>query len=156
MRNALAVLVFGLLSVDGFSQSRDEKAIRETVIYFFDALANFDEVGMRSRVTEDFILLEHGERWSIDTLIARVKPMSKHSFKRINVLLFSTVKKTGDIAWTAYDNEARITLDGNERTVRWLESAVLKKEQGKWKLALLHSTRMPAGHTADQRNPDPD
>jgi ketosteroid isomerase-like protein len=142
-RIRIAFLLFALLPFHGFAQDKNEHtAVRQTVVDFFETLSTFDDDGLRRCVTHDFILLEDGERWSIDTLIAKVKPMRKVNFKRINKLIFTSLEQKDDLAWTAYDNEAIITVDGKQRTVQWLESAVLRKENGKWKIAMLHSTRI--------------
>ena len=37
---------------------------------------------------------------------------------------------------------AGFSAGNRQQTVRWLESAVLTREEGKWKIAVLHSTRL--------------
>jgi ketosteroid isomerase-like protein len=60
--------------------------------------------------------------------------------KRVNTIDFIKVTVKGPVAWVSYHNMADIAKKGKQRQVRWLESAVLEKTKGEWKVALLHST----------------
>ena len=110
-----------------------------TVQYFFAAISAFDYARMELVVTDDFQLLEDGEVWDIDTLIAAIRP-SEDPYIRSN--FFSLVKEESrnEIAWVSYWNRATFTLSGDTSEAIWLESALLFKEQGEWKMQLMHST----------------
>ena len=62
--------------------------------------------------------------------------------KRINKFQFIKTEQNGDIAWVSYHNTAEFSLNEKQQTINWLESAVLRKENGRWKIKLLHSTRV--------------
>lgn len=49
-------------------------------------------------------------------------------------------KISGKIAWTTYYNQADVTRNGTAYVVKWLETAILTKEDGQWKIKTLHST----------------
>jgi hypothetical protein len=95
--------------------------------------------------TEDFLILEQGVIWNKDTVVNLLQRMLKSDQKRtrinrINVVEFEHKGKT---AWGSYWNEADIiTNDGPVRKIKWLESAVLVRQKGQWKIKLLHSTRL--------------
>lgn len=47
-------------------------------------------------------------------------------------------------AWIAYVNEGSITKPGAGTTpMQWLESAVLERQGGVWKMTFFQSTRVP-------------
>ena len=46
------------------------------------------------------------------------------------------------MAWVSYWNKAEIRREDQLRTVVWLESAVMVRENDRWKIQLLHSTRL--------------
>ena len=116
-------------------------SIEATVIRFFDGLSEVNPTKIKEQCTADFLLLEVGEVWNMDTLIAKISPMKNVNFKRVNTFSFIQTEQRGDIAWTSYHNTADLTMDERKRSINWLESAVLVKESGKWKIKLLHSTK---------------
>lgn len=118
------------------------KGPEQAIVRFFDGLALLNDTLIRETTTADFLLLEHGEVWNCDTLLRRIAPMKGRAFKRVNEFKFIQTKKQGKTAWVAYDNKAYVTIDDRQRTLHWLESATVRKQKGKWRVALLHSTRM--------------
>ena len=50
---------------------------------------------------------------------------------------------TGDMAWITYVNQGSIKDASGTKDVTWLESAVLEKENGAWRIRFFHSTRVP-------------
>ena len=55
-----------------------------------------------------------------------------------------------DITWVSYWNRATFSGEQVNREQLWLESAVLVREDGHWRIRMLHSTRVasediPAG-----------
>ena len=123
---------------DAFAQ-RD--SIEATIIRFFDGLSEVNPAKLKEHCTADFLLLEVGEVWNMDTLISKISRMRHVNFKRVNTFSFIRTEQQGDIAWTSYHNTADFAVDDRKRSVNWLESAVLVREAGKWKIKLLHSTR---------------
>lgn len=134
------LIIFSLnLTVQAQRTSESDK-IEGTVTRFFDGLAQLDDDKIKAEVTKDFTLLEHGLVWNTDTLLNRIKPRKGQNIKRINTLVFTITEQSGDTAWTVYYNTADFHSGDKVRTVKWLESAVLVKIRGTWKLKLLHST----------------
>ena len=137
------IIVFFLLIsfVNLHAQSEsDNQQVEGTIVKFFEGLSSLKDEDIRSQVTDDFILLEDGEWWTVDTLITAISPMKKRNFKRINSFKFVKTEQVGSVAWTSYENTAEVTVDGKQREIKWLESAVLVRLDEKWKIKMLHST----------------
>lgn len=118
-----------------------QQAVQQTVIQMFDALSNRDSVRLKLYCTDDITLYEYGQVWNLDTLITRaIRLNTETTFKRINTLDFINTTISRDAAWATYYNQAAITLKGQQRTVKWLETVVLLKEEKRWKIKVLHST----------------
>jgi hypothetical protein len=100
-----------------------------------------DHLKMKAVVTDDFQLLEAGEDWSLTDLINVVKPSE---YKRRNYFSVIKTRVYSDVAWVSYWNKATFNNGKEESTVAWLESAVMVKVAGQWKMQMLHSTRIKA------------
>ena len=107
---------------------------------FFDAIAALDDSAMRAELTADFTLVEHAQVLNADSLTKGLAPLKVKTFKRVNKIDFVKSDEIGDAAWVVYYNTAEVTIGEMHRTVKWLESAALVKQGGKWKIKLLHST----------------
>jgi hypothetical protein len=118
----------------------EELKVNATVVKFFDALTELDLVKLKLQVTKDFMLLEEGEIWNTDSLSNYFEPMKKLNITRVNKFSFVKTTVTDQTAWTAYFNRADMKRGEKKMSKDWLESAVLVKEDGIWKISLLHST----------------
>lgn len=107
---------------------------------FFEGLSLVREDLLFEHTTKDFVLLEAGMVWNNDTLIKRIAPLKNTNFERKNSFTFLSTKQQGDVAWVSYWNQAIINRNGKTSTPKWLESVVLVKESGRWKIQLMQST----------------
>ena len=107
----------------------------------FAAMSKHDGKAMQQTATEDFQLLEHGEDWTMQRLIEAVQPKGK-PHERKNFFCQIQARQIGNVAWVSYWNKAEIRSESGMRTVVWLESAVVVKDVDRWKIQLLHSTRV--------------
>lgn len=115
----------------------------EPVKELFAAMSKQDGDAMQATATNDFQLLEHGEDWSMQKLVEVVKPKGK-PYERKNFFKQIRARQNGDVAWISYWNKAEIRRESGLRTIAWLESAVIVKDNGRWKVQLMHSTRLDA------------
>lgn len=130
---ALSVL---LLPARALAQS----APFESVVAFFAALSVADHPGIRNSVTDDILILEQGEVWNLEKLLSLVKPKP---LVRRNFFSIVSEDVRGDTALINYWNKAvEISATGEERTRAWLESVVVVKAGGAWKIQQMHSTRL--------------
>ncbi len=136
-----ACIIFSFISLYAGAQKKtEEKHIQETIITFFDALADLNNNGMKAAVTNDFTLVEHGLIWNIDSLINHLEPVRSMNMKRLNTINFVKTEQKGDVSWVVYYNTADVSVGDKQMKWKWLESALLVKQDGKWRLKLLHST----------------
>jgi len=142
MKKIFSILLLTTLAYVPLQAQDDTAAIQGVVIAFFEGLSRLEDEAVSSEVTKDFQLLEDGAVWNLDTLLAHMAPMKSRDIKRVNAFHFITTERQGDMAWLSYENTAHLSLQDKRQTVRWLESAVMKKEGGRWKIRMLHSTRL--------------
>jgi hypothetical protein len=122
--------------------AKDKKQIEASIIAFFEGMSVISETQMKAELTPDFILVEHGLIWNADSLITHLKPMIGRNVKRVNRLVFDLPSQTGDLATVVYHNSADFITGEKKQTVNWLESAVVVRQAGRWKIKLLHSTTL--------------
>ena len=123
----------------GTTSNGEDPVAFKAVQDLFAAMSDFDYSDMRAQVTKDFQVLENGDVWAIDDLIAAIKP-SGRKYERRN--FFSVIKTVADddVVWVSYWNRAAFESSGRRSEAAWLESAVMVKIDEVWKLQLLHST----------------
>jgi hypothetical protein len=132
----------GVLCLSSIAAAEDHPAF-QPVKELFAAMSKHDGKAMQEQATEDFQLLEHGEDWSMQMLVDAVQPKGD-PYERKNFFKQIRARQEGNVAWISYWNKAEIRRTSGLRTVVWLESAVIVKEGDRWKVQLLHSTRVDA------------
>ena len=106
---------------------------------FFAALSEFDYARMKTVVTDDFQILEAGEVWDIETLIKLTKPHENNVVRR-NFFSLIKVDSREEIAWLSYWNKANFKTSDEIIEMAWLEGVFLVKDNGAWRMQLMHST----------------
>jgi ketosteroid isomerase-like protein len=125
------------------AQTQSEKQqVQQVVHLVFDALSEGNIAKMEQAVTADVTILETGEVWTLDTIRSYFRKPRPADFKRVNTLDFFQTEVQNKMAFVSYYNTADIHANGNNKTVKWLESAVLIKDDKAWKVKMLHSTRL--------------
>lgn len=127
------------------SNNNQQAKIHQTLNRFFDGFSALDTSIIRQSITRDFVLLEDGTVWNMDSIQANfvlVKNQIKDAtMKRVNHFDIIQTEITGNSAYVAYHNTANISLNDTPiAKLTWLESAFLVKEDNGWKITLLHST----------------
>jgi ketosteroid isomerase-like protein len=122
----------------------DQDAIRKRLIDWYRAFANprVDRVYYRSFVTDDYLLLENGELLDaagdealLDTAAEDQVRSDSFDFRKLRV--------DGDHGYAVYFLNSELNDPTNgERRLRFLESAVMRRVGGIWRVAVLHSTRI--------------
>ena len=125
-----------------FAQTPEKVEVQQVITRFFDALSVANIPQMKAEVAEGFILLENGEIWTIDTLANKISRPKPEGYLRQNSFDFIKTKIEKNRAWVYYKNKAEITSKTRNATIKWLESAILRKEKGRWQMELMHSTPM--------------
>ena len=135
-------LIFLLFTQFSFAQTPEKVEVQQVITRFFDALSVANIPQMKAEVLDGFILLENGEIWTIDTLANKISRPKPEGYLRQNSFDFITTKIEKNRAWVYYKNKAEITSKTRTATIKWLESAILRKEKGRWRMELMHSTPM--------------
>jgi ketosteroid isomerase-like protein len=101
-----------------------------------------DKEKYRATLADDYLLLEDGEIFDADGDISYM-PKPEDEYKRTDVFDFRSVKIQGESAYAIYFLKSDITDKANgKRNFKFLESAILRRHGGSWRVALLHSTRV--------------
>lgn len=122
----------------------EEAAVKRRMADWYRAFSNprVDRAYYASFMTDDYLLLENGELLDkagdiafLDALPADLQRSNRFDYRRVAI--------SGDRADLVYFLESDMVDSANgARHRRWLESATLRREDGEWRCALLHSTRI--------------
>jgi ketosteroid isomerase-like protein len=147
MKQGLLILIIlftvtsSSLAQEKFSESETE--VQQIIRQMFDALSTRDSISLKNYCTPDIALFEHGQVWNLDSLIRKgIRENTASDFKRVNTFDFIDTSIEGNTAWATYNLRSDILRGGKEGTIYWLETVVLVKQNRRWKLKVLHSTRI--------------
>jgi len=115
--------------------------IERTVDAFFDALRKEDKVAFQRLTTTSFYSFDGGERYSGTELVDVVRDAHARGVQLNWSIGPLDTKFRCDVAWSAWENVGSAGIPPNVRPVRWLESAVLVRQNESWKIDFFHSQR---------------
>lgn len=137
-------------SSPAFDPAADKAAAQQLIQDVFDNVwSGTDTSYVRRYQTDDFVILEHGEVWTNDTIrnwqLRQAATRRPDAPTRLNSFDFFRTEQNGDEIWMAYHNTAHWVDAGRDTvgTMGWLESGVAVRTGEGWKLRMMHSTRMP-------------
>jgi hypothetical protein len=143
MKYKLPLLLMFALPLATLGQSSAQRGpLQKVIVDFFDAISTLNESNIRSYLTSDFTLLEGGQAGNTDTLLNALSKRKATDYKRVNTIDFIKSEQQKNTGWVAFYNTADITIKGERKVVKWLESAVLVKRGKSWKIQMLHSTKV--------------
>jgi ketosteroid isomerase-like protein len=121
----------------------DQAQVVDAIRSMFAALAAEDIPKLRAVIAPDFYAFEAGGRITGDALIDLIK--KAHAAGKVYAWTVNEpeVHIDADMAWVTYVNRGSIKDTSETKNVSWLESAILRKEEGNWRIQFLHSTRIP-------------
>jgi ketosteroid isomerase-like protein len=140
----VTLLCLGLLTGCQPSRRADDEVagVRRALEGFFAAISSFDYRALRAAGTADYVLLEDGLVWNMDSLVSTVQDLQKDGLTIAYTLEDFRPSIAGPVAWATYRNRGILRGPKGADTLRWVESAIFRHQGGAWKLALLHSTRV--------------
>jgi ketosteroid isomerase-like protein len=125
------------------SASNDQTEVVETLRNLFTAAIAEDSPRFHALLTPDFYCFDGGRRYDVESLYNLVLTLHKAG----NVYAWSVndpeVHISGHLAWITYVNRGSITNASGTQQLSWLESAILVKDSGNWRIRFFHSTRVP-------------
>jgi hypothetical protein len=143
MKLFVCITIIFSFSKFSFAQdnSKNDREVQQIVEKAFQAFSDASIKSMEEVVTADVKILEQGEVWTLDSIRYYFRKKRPADYKRVNTLEFFQTEVQGKMAFVSYHNRADFHANNKDRTVNWLESAVLVNDKGKWKIKMLHSTR---------------
>ncbi len=154
-RIASALFTLGFITVSISAQSckttdADKTAVVDALRTLY-AGATVDDMGkMHSVTAPTFYGFDGGHQYSnIDDLMKVVKAQQDKGVKYVWNVTAPKVTIHCNEAWITYVNDGSFQLPGSvtPTPAQWLESAVLQKQAGAWKIIFFHSTSVPAPKT---------
>ena len=146
MKKLILITLIALLT--GFQLSAQKKTkeekVQDAIWKFFHGIEQYDYDAIRDACTDDFVIFENGVKMSCEDFIGFIKNYENMGASDMNYQLdhFTTEIK-GRNAWVTLDNRGSGRLGEQKLEFNWLESAILQKEKGQWKIAFYHSTEKP-------------
>ena len=122
----------------------DEEKVIEAVRLMYVAATNDDVAQFRNVASADFYAFDVGKRLTGEELMELVK--NAHAAGKVYVWQVTEpqVHIDGRTAWITYVNRGSLQDAAGRKDLSWLESAVLGKENGVWRIQFFHSTRVPS------------
>ncbi|GAC1432360.1 MAG: hypothetical protein NVSMB68_04820 [Thermoanaerobaculia bacterium] len=113
------------------------------MVSMYVAATNDDLARFHSVAASDFYAFDGGKRFTGDELMALIR--SLHAAGKVYVWRVTEpeVHVDGNTAWITYINRGSLRDSSGTKNLSWLESAVLQKESGSWRIHFFHSTRVP-------------
>jgi ketosteroid isomerase-like protein len=116
----------------------EKQNVEEVIHNFYDAASTHNYQGIRDLCTDDYILFESGQVMNVEDFINFITPFESATMTYNLEDVKTNVE--GSVAWIRLRSKAKSTMDEQVMDYEWLESAVLKKQEGIWKIAFYHST----------------
>lgn len=121
-------------------QTSEEDKVSNTIQTFFDALAVEDFARFRTLTTEDMDAYDLGHHLNREQIIGFIQSVHAEGKKFDWNVSEPKAHIIGDKAWITYLNKGALYVGNDKQAKTWLESAVLEKHHGDWKVRFLHST----------------
>lgn len=150
MRLLIPLFAMVLLAFSSAAQAacrpsaKDSRQVETAVRGLYAALAAEDQTGVQGVTTTDFYAYDVGRRFNTAAELAAAIRQAHASGVILEWNLGPVdVHVTCDTAWAAWENDGRAGPKGTLQPMHWLESAVLVRDGGGWRIRFLHSTRAP-------------
>jgi hypothetical protein len=121
----------------------DDAAVVQTIRTMYDAATTDDLKKFESVAAPGFYMYDNGRRFEGDAIMKLIMAQHAKGAKYVWTVTQPDVHVYCDEAWIAYVNDGSVQTgpDAAATPIKWLESAVLRREGGDWKVVFFHSTR---------------
>jgi hypothetical protein len=143
---AIAFALIGLSIVfhRGPTPPEVEKAkVVATMESMFAAATNDDLEKWHEVAAPDFSAFDNGKRFEGDALMELIKTLHGQGRTYRWKVTEPEVQIDRGTAWITYVNKGSMQDATGTKDMTWLESAILQKGNGGWRIRFLHSTRVP-------------
>ncbi len=143
---ALALLSPSLSAQTCKTVEADKTAVVDAVRTLYAGGSANDMARMHSVLDPTFYIFDNGHQYnSIDDLMKVITTLRNQGAKFVWNVTDPRVTLHCNDAWITYVNSGSIQLPSSPTPTptQWLESAILEKHDGLWKLVFMQSTRVP-------------
>lgn len=106
------------------------------------AAATKDDFDLFHSVTAaTFFAFDNGKRFDGDQLMTLIQGAHRSGKVYVWNVTDPEVHLSGNLAWVTYTNRGSLTDSSGTHPLTWLESVVLEKRSGQWRVLFLHSQR---------------
>ena len=131
------------------NSAEEAAAVKQMLVDWYAAYSTTDEARYKEFVVEEYVLLENGVIMGLEDDLKAMRGRLP-GYRRKDAFDFRSVRLHGDLAYATYFLESEMVDDTKIQQRKWLESAVLRRVNGRWRCALLHSTRISGTDTPRQ------
>jgi ketosteroid isomerase-like protein len=124
------------------SSPADPVQVVETMRTMYAAAAADDLARFHSVTTPDFYAFDGGTRYDGDALMNTLKSFHAKGIVYVWSVTQPHVESDCHLAWITYINRGSMKDASGTKDLTWLESAVLEKQAGAWRIRFFHSTRV--------------
>ena len=121
--------------------------IERTVQNFFNALRKKDKAAFQRVTTSSFYSFDVGKRFAGTELVDVIRDAHARGVQLNWSIGPLDTKVRCEVAWAAWENVGSAGIPPDVRPVRWLESAVLVRHDGAWKIDF----SIPSGRQRNSR-----
>lgn len=136
-------LAFAAGAACGETPASDEDQVVEAMRTLYVAATNDDLALFHTVAAPDFYAFDVGKRFDGDALMELIKNLHAAGSVYVWRVAEPEVHVHADTALITYVNRGSVQDASGRRDVTWLESAFLRKDEGRWRIQFLHSTRVP-------------
>jgi hypothetical protein len=143
---AIALPLLAVLAAASTAQARaacppaDPTAVADTVREMYAALSVDDMARMQRVLAPGFYAYDAGKRFDGPALGQLVEAAHKAGKRLVWTVQEPDVRIACDRAWIAYVNRGSIGDATGSEPVTWLESAMLRHQDGRWRIEFFHSS----------------
>ncbi|MBS0335152.1 MAG: nuclear transport factor 2 family protein [Proteobacteria bacterium] len=139
----LAAVVSAARAAPVCAPAGSDKAVEAVVQAWFEAGRHDDLAAIAGLQGKGFYAFDGGERFDGLRLAETLKTMHASGATIVWNLHDMEVHAGCDQAWASWINTGSASMGGKTQQVVWLESAVLRWSDGRWRMVFLHSARVP-------------
>jgi hypothetical protein len=126
------------------STSADKAHVVETMRTMYAAATADDLAKFHTVAAPDFYAFDGGTHYDGDALMNLIQGLHRQGYTFVWTVADPHVEADCHLAWITYTNRGSIQArSAAPRPITWLESAVLEKQSGTWRIRFFHSTRVP-------------
>jgi len=130
-------------TAEGGRLNTEAQEIVATIERVFATLGEDDQVGLKEILCDDFHAFENGVRVTSRQLLDLMSRYHAEGRRYRWSVHSPQIEVEGNLAVVVYVNHGSITeAPGSDPIpMSWLETVVLRRQESRWRLAFLHSTR---------------